>query len=196
MESILKAINKQKLPINPVLVISNNQDAKGLEIARLFGVKTVVIDSKDFKGKDRWEYDSKVVKVLKENGVTSRKGIICLAGFMRILSPQFVKKYKNRILNIHPALLPAFPGIHAQKQALEYGVKYTGCTVHFVDAGVDTGPIIIQTPVPVKDDDTEETLSKRILRKEHKIYPEAVKIIAQGRLRVSGRKTVIKDEKK
>ena len=129
------------------------------KIAEKLGVKTLVIESKDFKG-SRWQYDKKIVKVLAENGVTSRNGLVCLAGFMRIISPEFVKKYKNRILNIHPALLPAFPGLDSQKQALDYGSKYSGCTVHFVDEGMDTGPIIIQSVVKIKENDTEETLSK------------------------------------
>ena len=123
--------------------------------------------------------------------MTQKNGLVCLAGFMRIISPEFVKKYKNKILNIHPALLPAFPGLDSQKQALDYGVKFTGCTVHFVDSGMDTGPIIIQAVVPVKEGDTDKELSKRILKEEHRIYPEAVNLIAKGKVKVSGRKTVI-----
>ncbi len=113
---------------------------------------------------------------------------------MRIISPEFIRKYKNRMLNIHPAILPSFPGLHAQRQALEYGAKYSGCTVHFVDEGVDTGPIILQAVVKVKDDDTEETLSKRILAKEHTIYPQAVKLFAEGKIKISGRKTKVKSQ--
>lgn len=190
MESILKSIKKKKIPIKPVIVISNKSDAKGLDIARKLGVKTEVIESKGFKG-DRWEYDKKIVKVLAEHGVTQKNGLICLAGFMRIISPQFVQKYKNRILNIHPALLPAFPGLDAQKQALEYGAKYTGCTVHFVDDGVDTGPIILQSVVKIKDRDTEEAVSKRILIQEHKTYPLAVELIARGKIRIKGRRSFL-----
>ena len=190
MEAILKAVKKKKIPINPSIVISNKPDAKGLRIAEKLGVKTQVIESKGFKG-TRWQYDQQVVKILTKNGVTPRTGLVCLAGFMRIISPEFVKKYKHRILNIHPALLPAFPGLNSQKQALDYGVKFTGCTVHFVDSGMDTGPIIIQSVVKIKETDTEETITKRILKEEHRIYPKAVELFARKKIRVSGRKTVI-----
>ena len=142
---------------------------------------------------DRWEYDKKIVSVLTKYDVTPKNGLICLAGFMRIISPQFIRKYKNRIMNIHPALLPSFPGLHAQLQAVKYGAKYSGCTVHFVDDGVDTGPVIIQAVVKVKDNDTEKTLSKRILAKEHQMYPEAVRLFAEKKIRISGRRTIIKD---
>lgn len=190
MEAILKTIRKRKIPINPAIVISNKPDAKGLSIAKRLGVKTEVVEH--IKDKEsRWDYDQKIIKTLKKYNVTPRNGLICLAGFMRIISPEFVKKFKNRILNIHPALLPSFPGLHAQKQAVEYGTKYSGCTVHIVDAGVDTGPIILQEPVPVKSSDTEDTLAKRILAKEHKLYPEAVKLFAEKRVKIIGRKTVI-----
>ncbi len=189
MEYILKAISKKKIPINPAIVISNKHDAKGLKVAQKLGVKIEVIENKEFKS--RVEYDKKIISVLTKHGVTQKNGLVCLAGFMRIISPEFVKKYKNRIINIHPALLPAFPGLHSQKQALEYGAKYSGCTVHFVDAGMDTGPIIIQSVVKIKEDDTEETLSKRILKEEHKIYPEAVNLFAKKRIKVLGRKTII-----
>lgn len=188
MEAILKAIKKQKIPINPAVVISNNPDALGLKIAQKMGIKTEVIASKNHDG-TRWQYDQKIIKSLQKHGVTPRNGLVCLAGFMRIISPEFISKYKNRIINIHPAILPSFPGLHAQKQALDYGVKFSGCTVHFVDSGVDTGPIILQEIVPVRDDDTEETLSKRILTKEHKAYAKAVKLVAEGKIRISGRKT-------
>lgn len=193
MESILKAIKKQKIPINPAVVISNNPDAVGLKIAQKMGVKTEVIESKGFTG-SRWDYDKKIIQVLSRHGVTEKNGLVCLAGFMRIISPEFIRKYKNRMLNIHPAMLPSFPGLHAQRQAVEYGAKYSGCTVHFVDEGVDTGPIILQATVKVKDDDTEETLSKKILAKEHKIYPQAVKLFAEGKIKISGRKTIIKSQ--
>jgi phosphoribosylglycinamide formyltransferase-1 len=188
MEAILKAIKKQRIPINPAIVISNNPDAKGLKIAQKLGVPTEVIPSKGFSG-TRWEYDQLVIKCLEKHKVTPKSGLVCLAGFMRIISPEFITKYKNKILNIHPAILPSFPGLHAQKQALDYGVKYSGCTVHFVDSGVDTGPIILQEIVPVKDGDTEETLSKRILAKEHIAYVKAVKLIAEGKVKINGRKT-------
>ncbi len=190
MESILKSIKKKKIPINPAVVISNNPDANGLKIAKKLGVKTEIIISKGFKG-DRWVYDKKIISVLKQYGVTPTNGLVCLAGFMRIISHQFIRKYKNRIMNIHPALLPAFPGLDVQKQSINYGVKYSGCTVHFADEGIDTGPIIIQAVVKVKDNDTTETLTKRILKQEHRIYPEAVRLFAKGKIKISGRKTII-----
>jgi phosphoribosylglycinamide formyltransferase-1 len=192
MEAILKSIKKKEIPIKPVVVISNNPDAKGLEVAKRLGVKTEVIDSSGFQG-DRWDYDKKIVLVLTKYGVTPKNGLICLAGFMRIISPQFIRKYKNRIMNIHPALLPSFPGLHAQRQAIKYGAKYSGCTVHFVDYGVDTGPVILQAIVEVKYNDTEESLSKRILAKEHLAYPEAVRLFAEKKIQISGRRTIIKD---
>jgi len=189
MEAILRSIKKKKIPINPAVVISNKPNAHGLRIAQKLGVKTEVIPSKAFKG-SRLEYDKKIITVLQKYKVTPQNGLICLAGFMRIISPQFIRKYKNRILNMHPALLPAFPGIDAQKQAIEFGAKFSGCTVHFVDEGVDTGPVIIQAIVKVKNNDTEKTLSKRILKKEHQIYPEAVRLFAKGKIKISGRKTI------
>jgi len=190
MEAILKSIKKKKIPIMPAVVISNKPNAKGLKIAEKLGVKTVVVESKGFKG-SRWDYDKKIIAILKEYGVTSNNGLVCLAGFMRIISPQFIKKYKNRIMNIHPALLPAFPGLDVQKKAVDYGVKHSGCTVHFADLGVDTGPIIIQAVVKVKDNDTGKTLAKRILKQEHRIYPEAVRLFARKKIRISGRKAII-----
>ena len=189
MENILKSIKKNKIPVNPAIVISNKSDAKGLEIAKKLGVKTEVVESKGLGG-GNWEYDSKLVTVLQEYKVTPKNGLICLAGFMRIMSPEFIRHYKGRILNIHPAILPSFPGLHSQRQALNYGVKFTGCTVHFVDEGVDTGPIILQSIVKVNDDDSEESLSKRILKQEHKIYPKAVKMFAKGKIKITGRKTI------
>ena len=172
------------------MVISNNSDAKGLKIAKKLGVNIEVIESKNFKG-NRTEYDKKIMNTLANYGVTPKNGLVCLAGFMKIISPGFVKKYKNRIINIHPALLPAFPGLNSQKQALDHGAKYSGCTVHFVDSGMDTGPIIIQAVVEIKEKDTEKLLSKKILKEEHRIYPEAVSLFARKKIKVSGRKTVI-----
>ena len=148
MEAILKAIEKQKIPIKPSIVISNKSNTRGLKIAKKLGVKTEVIESKNFK-RGRTAYDKKIISLLTKNGVTPKNGLVCLAGFMRIISPYFIKKYRNRILNIHPALLPAYPGLDAQKQALEYGAKYSGCTVHLVDEGVDSGPILLQAIVKV-----------------------------------------------
>ena len=190
MENILKAVKKNKIPIKPVLVISNKPDAKGLAIAQKLGVKTEVVESNGLKG-GNWEYDSKLVSVLEKHKITPQNCLICLAGFMRIMSPEFIRHYKGRIMNIHPAILPAFPGLHSQRQALEYGVKYSGCTVHFVDEGVDTGPIILQSVVKIKNNDTEESISKRILKQEHKIYPKAVKLFAKGKIKIVGRKTMI-----
>ena len=192
MESILKAIKKQRIPINPSIVISNKPDAKGLKIAEKLGVKTLVIDSKEYKNK-RIQYDKKIIKELEKNGVTPRNGLVCLAGFMRIISPHFIKKYKNRIFNIHPALLPAYPGLNAQKQAIQNGAKVSGCTVHFVDEGIDSGPIILQSVVKVRNNDNEKTLSKRILIEEHKIYPEAVKLFAKKKIRLLGKRAIILD---
>lgn len=189
MEAILKDIKKRKTPIKPVVVISNKSDAPGLKIAQKFGVPTEVILSEGFKG-ERWDYDKKIVSTLYKYGVTPKNGLVCLAGFMRIISPEFVKKYKHRIINIHPALLPSFAGLHAQKQAYEYGVKYSGCTVHFVDAGVDTGPIILQEVIKISDDDSEEDITKKILKKEHIAYPKAIRLLAEGSIRIKGRKTV------
>jgi len=190
MESILKSIKTKKIPINPAVVISNNSDAKGLKIAKKLGVNIEVIQSKNFKG-NRTEYDKKIMNILANYGVTPKNGLVCLAGFMRIISPGFVKKYKNRIINIHPALLPAFPGLNSQKQALDHGAKYSGCTVHFVDSGMDTGPVIIQAVVEIKEKDTEKLLSKKILKEEHRIYPEAVNLFARKKIKVLGRKTHI-----
>ena len=192
MESILKAIKKQRIPINPAVIISNRPNARGLTIAKRLGVQTEVIDSRDFKGK-RLEYDKKVISILKKYKVTPTNGLVCLAGFMRIISPYFIKEYKNKILNIHPAILPAFPGLDAQKQAIEFGAKFSGCTVHFVDEGVDTGPIIIQEIVKISDKDTEKTLSKKILKKEHEIYPKAVALFAKKKILIRGKKVRIKN---
>ena len=190
MESILKSIKKKKIPINPAIVISNKHNAKGLKIAEKLGVKIEIVESKGFKG-TRAEYDKEIVSILTKYRVTPKNGLVCLAGFMRIISPEFTKKYKNRIINIHPSLLPAFPGLDSQKQALEYGAKVSGCSVHFVDSGMDTGPIIIQAVVKINGKDTEETLSKKILKEEHRIYPEAVNLFARKKIKVSGRKTII-----
>ena len=187
MEAILKTIKNKKIPIKPAVVISNSSNARGLKIAKKLGVETEIIVSKGFKG-GRWDYDKKIIAVLQKHGVTPKNGIVCLAGFMRIISPQFIRKYKNKILNMHPALLPAFPGLDAQKRAIEYGAKYSGCTVHFVDDGVDTGPIIIQSVVKINKNDTVKTLTKKILKQEHKIYPEAVRLLAEKKIRVYGRR--------
>jgi len=187
MKSILNAVQKQNIPIKPTIVISNKPSANGLKIARKLGIQTEIVESRGFQG-TRWEYDQKIIHVQNKYDITSKNSLICLAGFMRILSPEFIKKFKNRILNIHPSILPAFPGLDAQRQAIESGVSHSGCTVHFVDEGVDTGQIIVQETVKIKNDDTEETLSKRILTKEHKAYVKAVKLIAEKKINVTGRK--------
>jgi len=190
MESILKTIKKKKIPINAAVVISNKQDAKGLKIAEKLGVNIETVESKGFKG-NRAQYDKKIISILSKHGVTPKNGLVCLAGFMRIISPEFVKKYKNRIINIHPSLLPAFPGLNSQKQALEYGAKYSGCSVHFVDIGMDTGPVIIQAVVKINEKDTEKSLSTKILKEEHRIYPEAVNLFARKKIKVFGRRATI-----
>jgi len=186
MKAILEAVEKRDIPIKPAIVISNKSTARGLKIARKLGVQTEIVESKGFQG-NRWKYDQKIIRVLSKYGITPKNSLICLAGFMRILSPEFIKRFKNRILNIHPSILPAFPGLDAQRQAIESGASHSGCTVHFVDEGVDTGPIIVQETVKIKNDDTEEILSKRILTKEHKAYVKAVKLIAENKIKVVGR---------
>jgi len=170
------------------LVISNREDAPGIEKARTRGIPAQVIPS---KGLQREEYDRLVVTALRERQVD----LVCLAGFMRLLSPYFIAAFRNRILNIHPSLLPAFPGLEAQRQALEHGVKYSGCTVHFVDESLDAGPIVLQAVVAVLDADTPETLAERILREEHRIYSEAVRIVLEGRYHVEGRRVLMSPEK-
>jgi phosphoribosylglycinamide formyltransferase-1 len=166
------------------IALSNREDARGIEKARVLGIEARVISS---KGLEREAYDKLVVTALQEK----RVDLVCLAGYMRLLSPQFVAAFHNRILNIHPSLLPAFPGLEAQRQALEHGAKFSGCTVHFVDENLDAGPIVLQACVPIEDSDSPETLSERILREEHRIYAEAVRIVLEGRFRVEGRRVLI-----
>ena len=190
MDAIMAAIKSGRIRnAKPCIVISNKPEAAGLKIAsEKYGVPTKVILSDGLKG---WNYDQNVVAILQEHGVTSQSGLVCLAGFMRIMSPEFVRQYRMQIMNIHPALLPAFPGLHAQKQALDYGVKISGCTVHFVDEGVDSGPVILQKAVPVTEGDNEESLSARILEQEHKLYPEAVRLFCEERIKIVGRRVSI-----
>jgi len=184
-EAIADAVAAGKIPGAEIsVVLSNREGAPGIDKARARGLEAVVIPS---KGKQREEYDRDVVAALKEKKVD----LVCLAGFMRLLSPYFVSEFRQRILNIHPALLPAFPGLEAQKQALEWGVKFSGCTVHFVDEHLDAGPIVLQAVVPIRDDDTEESLSARILAEEHRIYPEAIRIVLSGRFRIVGRRVIL-----
>ncbi len=168
-----------------VLVFSNKAEAPGLQTARERGLETLHLDPKTFPSKEA--YDEVIVAELKKRDVD----LVCLAGYMKIITPFFCQVYRNQIMNIHPALLPSFPGLHAQKQAVDYGVRYSGATVHFVWEEVDAGPIILQAVVPVYQDDTEETLADRILEQEHKIYPEAVRLYFEGRLEVRGRKVFI-----
>jgi len=184
-EAIARNVQAGRIPAEIAVVISNKADAKGLATAGELGLATRFIPS---KGKEREAFDREVVAVLKEFEVD----LVCLAGFMRILSPYFIREFPQRILNIHPALLPAFPGEEAQRQALEYGVKFSGCTVHLVDEGVDSGPIVCQAVVPVRDDDTAETLAVRILQEEHRVYSEAICLLLEGRIRFEGRRVLLK----
>jgi phosphoribosylglycinamide formyltransferase-1 len=165
-----------------VALVSDKPDAKALEVAREFGVEAVTVSPKEFPSREA--HEEAVIKALRDR----KTDLVCLAGYMRILSPAFIQAFPNRILNIHPALLPSFPGLHGVRQAVEYGVKVSGATVHFVDAGCDTGPIVIQAAVSAAEDDTEETLAGRILKEEHRIYPEAVRLYCGGRLKTSGRR--------
>ena len=192
MEAILQKIKSGTIKnVNPSVVISNKSNARALEVAKEYNVNSVFIDDEGKKGAS-WEYDRKILDYLQKKNITPENGLICLAGFMRIISREFVQKYRWCILNIHPALLPSFPGLNAQRQALEYGMKISGCTVHFVGEDVDTGPIIIQAPVEVKDDDTVDSLTVRILEQEHRIYPEAVRLFSEGKLSIDGRKVKIR----
>jgi phosphoribosylglycinamide formyltransferase 1 len=166
------------------IVVSNRETAQGIEKARARGIEARVIPS---KGLEREAYDRQVVAALQEKNVD----LVCLAGYMRLLSPYFVAAFPQRILNIHPSLLPAFPGLEPQRQALEHGAKFSGCTVHFVDENLDAGPIIVQAVVPIEDRDTPDTLAERILREEHRIYTEAVRIVLEGRWRMEGRRVLV-----
>jgi len=183
-EAIADRVAGGQLEAEIAVVISNRADAPGLEAARRRGLNAVLIPS---KGLDREVYDRFVVAELRRHGVE----LVCLAGFMRLLSAYFVREFPNRILNIHPSLLPAFSGLDAQHQALEHGVKVSGCTVHFVDEDLDAGPIIIQAAVPVLDDDTAEVLAARILRQEHRIYSEAIRIVLSGNYKIVGRRVIL-----
>ena len=189
LQAIIDAIEDKRLEAKVEVVVSDVETAYALERAKKHNIAGRFVDPKPYKGKGREEYDQAVVAVLKEYNVE----LVCMAGFMRILSPYFIREYRNRIMNIHPALLPSFPGLHVQKKALDHGVKFSGATVHFADEGTDTGPIIIQAVVPILDDDTEDTLSARILRFEHQIYPRAIQLYAEGRLEVVGRRVICKD---
>lgn len=181
----LQAIIDAEIPsVEIAVVLSNNPGAFALERARRHGIATLVIDHRNYASRE--EFETEVLKSLDPCSIE----LIVLAGFMRILSPLFVRAYKNRIINLHPALLPSFPGIHAARQAIEAGVKYSGCTVHYVDEGVDSGPIILQSVVPVHDYDDEESLLDRIHEEEHRIYPEAIRLISEGKVVIEGKRVV------
>lgn len=186
LQAIIDNIVTGALSAELTVVTSDQADAYALERAKKHNIPGVHMSAKGYKGK-RDEYDALLVKELQKHNVE----LVVLAGFMRIITPTLLKAFPNRIMNIHPALLPAFPGLHVQKAALEHGVKFSGCTVHFVDAGVDSGPIIIQAVVPVLDNDSEDSLSARILKQEHKIYTRAIQLFAEGRLRVEGRRVLV-----
>jgi phosphoribosylglycinamide formyltransferase-1 len=189
LQSILDACEKEKFA-EIAVVISNVGDAYALERAKAKGVPTRIVSHKNYP--DRASFDRELIRILCEYDVE----LVALAGFMRILTVEFLKAFKGRVMNIHPALLPAFPGLDVRQAAIDYGVRFSGCTVHFVDEGVDTGPVIIQAVVPVYPDDSEEELKHRILKQEHKIYPEAIRLFAEGKLSVKGRKVFIAGHRK
>jgi phosphoribosylglycinamide formyltransferase-1 len=183
-EALAESVAAGRIPNSEIsIVVSNRETAQGIERARARGIEARVIPS---KGLEREAYDKLVIAAMRERNVD----LVCLAGYMRLVSPYFVKEFPQRILNIHPSLLPAFPGLESQRQALEHGAKFSGCTVHFVDESLDAGPIIVQATVPIEDRDTPETLAERILREEHRIYTEAVRIVLEGRYRMEGRRVL------
>lgn len=182
LQAIIDASEKGEIPAKVAVVVSNKPDAYGLERAKKHKIPTAIFEPDDFSDKNTYELE--IVKSFKQHKVD----LVCLAGYMRIVGPVLLEHYQGKMINIHPALLPSFPGLHGQKQALEHGVKVSGVTVHFVDEGCDTGPIIVQAAVPVLENDTEETLSARILEQEHKIYPKAIKLFAEGKLKIEGRR--------
>jgi phosphoribosylglycinamide formyltransferase 1 len=184
LQALIDAIVESRLDAKIGLVISNRSDAAGLDRARVAGIETVVVDHRRFSSRD--EFDRSLVELLQARKVR----LVCLAGFMRLVGPPLLDAYPNAVLNVHPSLLPAFPGVEAQRKALEHGVKVSGATVHLVDRDLDAGPIVLQAAVPVRDDDTVETLSARILIEEHRIYPEAVKIVLDGGWKLEGRRVL------
>ena len=186
LQAIIDNVKSGYIPASIALVLSDNKNAFALERAKKCGIETLVLNSKDYKTRE--EFDKEVIKNLKKRNVE----LVVLAGFMRLLSPHFIKEYKNKIMNIHPALLPSFKGEHGIKDALAYGVKVTGATVHFVDDKLDNGPIILQKYIEVRNDDTEESLLERVHKEEHRIYPEAVKLFVEGKLAIEGRRVKIK----
>ena len=185
LQAMIDAIEMGKLDAKIQVVLSNKADAHGLVRARKHGIPTEVLNHKNFSTREA--YDEAVVALLRARGVE----LVALAGFMRLLSPVFIKAYSNRIMNIHPALLPSFPGLNVQQKAVEHGARFSGCTVHFVNEECDEGPIIIQAVVPVFSDDTGEALAARILEQEHRIYPRAIQLYAEGRLKVVGRRVLV-----
>ncbi len=193
LDAVLDAIDNRYLTkCEAKIVISNRPNAPALDISKKHHVQTITLDDKGVPKKN-WDYDQRTIAALKSYGVVPEDGLIVLAGYLRILSEQFVDLYSRRIVNVHHALLPSLPGLEAQKQALDHGVKLTGCTVHLVDREVDHGPIILQTAVAIRDDDTVETLSSRILREEHRILPEAIRLLTENQLRFEGRRVLFKD---
>jgi phosphoribosylglycinamide formyltransferase-1 len=185
-QSIIDSIESGYLKAKIAVLISDNPDAYALERAKKHNIESIVLRPKDFSDKNT--YYAHIADEFKKRGVE----LVILAGFMRVVGKALIDRYRNKIMNIHPALLPSFPGLHGQKQAVDHGLKISGCTVHFVDEGVDTGPIIIQAAVPAYHDDTEDTLSERILKQEHKIFPYAIKLYSERRIIVEGRKAAIK----
>lgn len=184
--AIHDAVQAGRINADIRLVYSNKAEAAGLESARERGLEAMAVDPKPFPSKE--DYDRRIVEELRKRDID----LVCLAGYMKIVTPYFCREFKNRIMNIHPALLPSFPGLHVQQMAIEWGVRFSGCTTHFVAEEVDMGPIILQAVVPVLQDDTEETLSDRILVEEHKIYPESVRLFFEGRIEVRGRRVFIR----
>lgn len=187
LQSIIDQQQSGKLPVTIALVISNNPGAGALERAQQAHINTLCLNHRDYPARE--DFDRALVKVLQQADVD----LVVLAGFMRIITPIMLTAFPHRIINIHPALLPAFPGLNVQQQAIDYGARFSGCTVHFVDAGVDTGPIIVQAVVPILPEDSAMTLSERILQQEHRIYPQAIQWLAEGRVKIDGRKVVIAD---
>ena len=190
LQAIIDASERREIPGRIGLVLSNKADAYGLARATMHGIPTAVVDHKAYESREA--FDAKLVEVIRASGAV----LVCLAGFMRVVTPVFLRAFPHRILNIHPALLPSFPGTHGPAQALRYGVRFSGCTVHFLHEGVDTGPVIVQAVVPVHEDDTEETLAARILKEEHRIYPMAIRLFLAGRLTIEGRRVRTKDAEK
>ena len=187
LQSILDAIGKGEVPAEVGVIISNKETAPALERGRQHGVESIFLNPKDFASREA--YDRELVALLNARDID----LVCLAGYMKILTAGFIRAFAGKIINIHPSLLPAFPGLDVQQKALDHGVKFAGCTVHFVEEEVDTGPIVLQAVVPVQDGDTTETLSARILEQEHQIYPRAIQLIAENRLRIQGRRVLIQE---